>query len=380
MIKNTFIPLKQKGIQLYLTKLTVDELIKNCEVQTFNSETEDGYQRPPIPSHYKRIAQYLNKEEEPLLPLGILTAVYPDNVKETEDHELRLTENLRIVDGQHRVEGFRYLAMTNQEKYMELKDFEVPVTIMVISKEEITTEIDTFININSKGKKLSTDLAIRLRHQRRKRDDYVRTYDEIVEDIAIEVTKKLNKDLNSLWTKAIKISPEQKGTIISLNAFRKSLIPIVEKYVNYYVDPVNIGDATYLRIPEETIAQREDISPVLEEHEVEYVEKIKNYIQKVWLIVRDKWPECFNIGRPFFDKEYNIQKGIGVYSIHLILLDCMNSEGDPEAGYYKFKELINHTDIQTEDWESGGMFSGNNSQSGFRYIANTVTQSKVRND
>lgn len=376
MIKTNFISLNQKGIQLYLIKLTVEELLKNSNVEVFNSETSEGYQRPPIPSHYKKIAQYLMKEDRVLLPLGVLTATDPDKV--SVNGELEINGPLRIVDGQHRVEGFRFLSLNNVDRFEEFKNFELPITIMVIDKEHEVDEMDTFININSKAKKISTDLAIRLRHERRKEKYYRRDLEEIIEDIAIKVTKNLNGDLKSVWYKAITMAPDEKGRIISINAFRKSLIPIVELFIRYYQDPKDKEDGFFIieNEKEEPLNLLEEDILFLEENEDKYVMRIKNFIDTLWNNVVNKWGGAFNISQPYFNKEYNIQKGIGLYSLHLVLKDCIEIEKNIDAANHLFSKIIKNSRIATEDWESGGLFSGYNSQSGFRLIANRVKEAK----
>lgn len=378
MIQTNFIPLKQKGIQLYLIKLTVEELIRNSSVVLFNPETGEGYQRPPIPSHYKRFAEYLRKNDRVLLPLGVLTATDPDRIE--VNGLMKIRGPLRIVDGQHRLEGFKHLALNNPTKYQEFKEFELPVTIMVIDKDHEVDEIDTFINLNSKAKKISTDLAIRLRHERRKEKHYTRDLNEIIEDIAIKVTKNLNSDRNSPWFKAITMAPDERGRIISLNAFRKSLIPLVELFLSYYMDPKDIEDGFFIfenGEPEHLALNNEDTLIMLEQDEEKFVKLIKSFIDSIWSTVKHKWSDCFNMYEPYFNKEYNIQKGIGLYSIHLAVEDCIKLEKNTDAALYSFRNIIHKSRIKTEDWESGGNFSGNNSQSGFRLIANKIKEIKV---
>ncbi|MFD0824440.1 DGQHR domain-containing protein [Neobacillus sp. M.A.Huq-85] len=373
MIKADFIPLNQKDIQLYLVKLTVEELIHNSIVAVFNSVTGEGYQRPPIPSHYKKIAQYLEKEDRVLLPLGVLTATDPDKVNIKDGH-LQIEGPLRIVDGQHRIEGFKFLAANNPNRYEQFKSFELPVTIMVINEEHEVDEMDTFININSKAKKISTNLAIRLRHERRKDKQYLRSLDEIIEDIAIKVTKLLNEDLKSIWYNAITIGPDEKGRIISLNAFRKSLIPLIELFICYYRDPKDEEDSYFVFDGGgwQPLDLNDDLIPVLEEYEEKFVSLIKSYLDSTWRIIWKKWSSCFNVYQPYFDRDYNIQKGIGLYSLHLVLQDCLKYEENVQGALYQFEKIIDNTTVLTEDWESGGTFSGNNSQAGFRIIADRI--------
>ncbi|WP_170061573.1 DGQHR domain-containing protein [Terribacillus saccharophilus] len=378
MIQADYIPLNQKEIQLYLVKLTVEEIINNSIVSVFNSSTGEGYQRPPIPSHYKKIAQYLEKEDRVLLPIGVLTATDPNKVN-IVNGRLQINGPLRIVDGQHRIEGFKYLSANNSIRYEQFRSFELPVTIMVIDEEHEVDEMDTFININSKAKKINTNLAIGLRHERRKEEQYKRSFDEIVEDIAISVTKLLDNDLKSIWYNAITIAPDEKGKIISLNAFRKSLIPLIELFIRFYKDPKDVEDAFFVSGGEELqpVELNDELIPVLEEFEEKYITLIKLYLDSTWKVIWNKWNSCFNLYQPYFDRDYNIQKGIGLYSLHLVLQDCLKREENVQSALFQFKKIIENTTVDVEDWESGGTFSGNNSQSGFRIIADRINEGKL---
>jgi DGQHR domain-containing protein len=368
MINISYIPLKQNGFQLFITKLTIDELLNNSEVSIFNPETGEGYQRPPIPSHYKKIARYLESEESILLPLGVLTAVYPDDFNESE--KLELNGKLRIVDGQHRVAGFRHLSEINPSKYETLKDFEVPVTIMVLSKDDIIDEMDTFININSKAKRINTDLAKRLSYERRKEDGYLRNYREIIEDISIEVTLGISRDIKSLWYKAVRMSTTQKDVIISLNAFTKSLTPLIELFVKYFNTKDFEGLSRFGDI--EKMENNSEVISFIVSHKDLYVENLKKYINDAWYLIKEQFEKAFNEKRPYFKKEYNIQKGIGLYAFHIILTECIRKEQDLEKALQLFKTIVNNTTVKLDDWKSGGSFSGNNSLTGFKVVAEKI--------
>ena len=67
----------------------------------------------------------------------------------------------RIVDGQHRILGMQK-ALENIHEKDEIKKLnEYPFNIITVVTDENnrSVELDIFIDINSKGKKVSTDLA-----------------------------------------------------------------------------------------------------------------------------------------------------------------------------------------------------------------------------
>lgn len=337
---------------MYLLTLSVEELVENTYVNVFNSETGEGYQRPVDPNHYKKITKYFQNEETPILPPTILTAI--DDTKITyESNNLTIGDKLRLVDGQHRIEGFKHLKKVAYERYVELKDMEMPVTVMAIETNKEIHEVNTFIDINSKGKKVSTDLAIRLRDSLRDQIQLYRTKNDLIESIATKTALFLNTYSNvSIWYDSIKVSPEVKGKIISINAFCRSLFPIIDEIL----DAKGID---FIQINRETLEL--------------LVDEISNYVNLIWQVVEDRWTECFNKYTPRFNKSYNLQKGTGTYSIHLLMSQCLvECQGNVENSLELFKATLEKSSVKSSDWITGGIFSGFSSQSGFKYIAEQI--------
>ena len=228
------------------------------------------------------------------------------------------------------------------------------VTLLIVDREMNNIhEINTFIDINSKGKKVSTDLAIRLRDQMRKDEGYYRTFDDLVESIATRVAIQLSEEeFTSVWYKAIKIGPEIKGRIISINAFSKSITPIIKIFVD-------LNKYDFKEINEDEVAQ--------------LVEEISGIINGIWNIISDRWSECFIKDIIKFNKKYNIQKGVGVYSLHTLFSQCLKeNDKDVMDAIHKFRDIIYNSKVQDYDWIVGGRFSGLSSSGGFDQIINSV--------
>ena len=100
--------LKQENVLMYMTKMKISELEKYSIVKHYNSEKGTDYQRPPISAHYKKIAKYFMTESKPILPSAIIAAM-GKNDYEYDGINLIIKNNIRIVDGQHRIEGMKYL-------------------------------------------------------------------------------------------------------------------------------------------------------------------------------------------------------------------------------------------------------------------------------
>lgn len=361
-----YIKLKQNDVNLYLTKIKIEDLISNYYVDIFQPSTDDGYQRPPIPMHYKKFAKFIMENQSTfIMPQSVLTAVNIDNL-DNETHNLIINSDLRIVDGQHRIEGFKYIYENNKECFDNIKDIEIPVTIMVIENNTTKLEIETFINLNSKGKKISTDLAINILEKMKmessnKSEDSTLaeiTTSEVIKDaqsVAIKVAKKLNSDVNSLWYDSIIMLPGESFKIISLNAMQKSLIPICsEIMMKLYRTKGYVFDYSNDKVTQE----------------------IEKYINLIWEINRSKWKDCFSKNysqnNRKYNKEFNLQKGIGVFSLHIIFKECLESEESLDEAITKYEKIIDLSKVTSDKWKVGGEFSSYNSQTGFKKVASIV--------
>ncbi|MGE7827628.1 DGQHR domain-containing protein [Paenibacillus sp. NPDC093718] len=359
MIKNKpFITAHQNNFSMHLIVLTIEELVHGTYVLQFSSDEENskGYQRPLLPSHFRKITKYLQGNEA-ILPPAILTASEPENI-EYNQNKLSIVGKLRVVDGQHRIAAFRQLREVDENKYGEVKQYEIPVIIMVIPEEKQIYEINTFININSKGKKVSTDLAIRLREQIRDRgeDNFYLNKAEVIEDIATKITKSINANENSVWYNTIKVGPEQSGRIISINAFNKSLFDML----SFFWEKNKISNDTEAKY---------------------YTEFFRLMLIECWDLIMKKWSGCFNIkNEEKYNSYYNIQKGIGVNSLHIVLTrivrrnfkEGLSLEDFKNLVVEEFENVLNKTTVNDEDWMIGGEFMGFASRAGFNLIADRI--------
>lgn len=347
-MRKIFVECDQNNFNIYLVSLSIDELINNTTVEYYNPKEDSGYQRQLNVTHYRKIAQYLKENENPILPTSILTAIDPEQRKITEEGYVEINGKLRVVDGQHRIEGIKYIKNTDSKTYDKIKDYKFSTIIMLISKENKAYEIESFININKKSKPVKTDLALQLM-DKIKGDDLEKLLENKGSSIATKISKKINLQKNSIWYNMIKISETTtKQATISINAFHKSLLPIVENYL-YYNEINNI--------------ERYGLA----------VSNLSEYIEKSWEIIVGKWSECFNTKL----ESYNIQKGIGVYPLHQILARTLaDSKGDLDKSIEKFRDIILNSNVNENDWIIGGPFSAYNSKSGFKVIETIIENKK----
>jgi DGQHR domain-containing protein len=302
---------------VFTTVLPVELLIDETSFKinwwdaTKKGTSEQGYQRIPDESRKKSIYTYLEaiKDKDPVLPTNIVVSSR-NSLKFKGDKggfgELTLDNYpLWIIDGQNRVEGFKYAIQELGAKH--LLKYEMPVTILAnFSKED---EILQFITLNVNQKKVKTDLAQVLRKQiminlgeKRYRQVFRDTWDLK----ALSATELLNSksDLSNPWFGRIKEpnSKNQPNKIMTQNSFISSLRPLFKG---------GIFDGEVFSADERYVA-------------------IKNY----WDALEDIFPDAFM--RP---QEYVIQKTPGVFSLN----DLANTIFQL---LLKEKKAFNKTDIR----------------------------------
>lgn len=348
----TAIQLRQENIVMYMTKMRISDLENISMVMHYDAANDTDYQRPPMPSHYRKIAKYFMTEKEPILPSAIIAAMGKEDFL-FDGAKLEINNKIRIVDGQHRIEGMKCLkngySRTSLDKYNHLNEtFELPVIIMVIENDNDLIEIDAFINLNSKGKKVRTDLAVALKNKKTKtymkENEKIFVSEEIMQAVSMDVAKAMSADLESAWHGLI-IQADEVGKRneqpISIIAFSRSITPIVQKY--FEIKTIH----------------------VLSRDQYDWtVNHVCEVVEKAWNIVIEQWPNCF--GREHrYNSSYNICKGIGVNTLFGVFSDCYD---DNEEGYIKFKNILEKTDVKEEDWLVGGTFTGYASYQGFSMI------------
>ena len=326
------ISVEQGCCTMYIFKLSTEDLLSNYIISNYDSVRETGYQRPPVESHYKKIARYLAAAGSgQILPMSIIAAATREDIS-YQGNELTIEGRLRIVDGQHRIKAIEYLRDGKNpkynDKYKELaNDYEFPVILLTADETDSALEMDTFININSKGKRVSINLAKELCEKKMQADltkHEIGLNSDTYENLATQVVKRLAHDKASLWYERIQMGDEL--------GFQK---------------PVSVGTA--------------DLT--------------KRAVERLWRTVQGRWPECFE--EP---KQYNLLKGLGVSVIHRLFESCIGEirSSDPEKvledAQEAFERYLDRTDVEAEEWMVGGIFTGFSSEQGYGIIMNIIVK------
>lgn len=351
-----FVKVKQGELDLFLFSVSVEEIVNNTTVSIFSNENPKGYQRPLSKIHVSKIVRYLASEETPIITSSFILATDRTNLEIDWDKEsFEITGPMRLVDGQHRAEAFRELKSKNNEKYQKVKNLELPATLIVSSDEDNLFEIQAFLDLNSKGKKVSTDLAIRLRDEIRSSKG-IKDEDEAFEHICTNAVLKLDRTgIDNVWYKSIKTEPLDQGRIVSINAFVRSLRPVLNAYLSSSVFDLNAS-----------MQNNESLESISDE--------FYEFLRESWNIVYGRWPNAFKFSLIKADKNYVLQKGMGVNSIHLVLAELLSEFGrfGKEEVLYRLKKILDETQIESGDWLVGGSFTGYSSQSGYKRIKDMI--------
>jgi DGQHR domain-containing protein len=209
--------------------------------------------------------------------------------------------------------GKKSMAMVDcQHRLGELNDIDVSLSFMCFIGLELRAEIAMFSIINSKAKGLSTSLI-----------DFHETkllFDVQVEAPHLFLARKLNEDFNSPWFRMIRYGGESTS-----GSKRRTSLRMMQKTIQKFIKQTNLS-ATPL----------EDIYQLL-----------FNY----WESVRQLFPEEWN------DHRHNlICKGIGLYSLTMLLINIVNIEKHSNYSVEFFQSKLKPLKNKI-NWHSDGMFA-----------------------
>lgn len=163
------IRVRQGQHQFFITAVPITFFVRSNEylkVDVFQADRKEGYQRRPTPYRVKDFARYI------CVAKGVSPTAIILNVRDAEPQfePIRKDEDFGyvtfpdtvifwIVDGQHRVDGFREVMETYYDQMADVGAFKVPVVIMHQTSQY--DEAKQFLIINKTQKGVKPDLAER---------------------------------------------------------------------------------------------------------------------------------------------------------------------------------------------------------------------------
>lgn len=357
--------------QLYLSTVLPFRYVNKIAKPLIYGDNPLGYQRQLDKKHYYDLARKLQKGEV-TLPTAIVLGVSEEFIEQFVDtsfgesivdfpiYELLQSDEQKfsVVDGQHRLAALE-LAAT---KYQSLLDYKLNIIILVNKNIDRIKEIKVFTDINSKAKKITTDLTLLAEYNYRLY--YLTDLEEhdILDHVGVEVAYILNElnpsNFTNVWFGAIKVdvTSNQNYGIIGVAAFKNSLTTLVKTFIeiNGYEDIL--------------------LSPT-----IEYIQSVSNDLSKfltdAWEITYKHWPSAFikENSEYKFNMHFYIQKTTGVNAIHQIITECLKRSSNNALDIYK--EVLLKSPIEAEDWRKKGPFSGLTSKSGFNKAVGIILNS-----
>lgn len=370
---------KQTFYSMVLPFSLVDECSK---VLVYEKKEKYGYQRAIDPKHSNDIKNSVLRGDESL-PTSIILSVNVEefneylipidlNIKDTftEFFEVKIPSSkiFRVVDGQHRLAGLReaLLEQKNNKMLDTISDFPLNVIVVPVNSKERVKEVIIFRDINSKAKKLKTDLTLLAMYNYEllnKKD--LSTETDLLKHLIIRTTQKLNENKNSVWYNGIQFDIHEKPLqgVIGVAPMVNSLRNLVKSYIDFKE------------------IRWEEFNTLTTDEKIERLDSIsidiESLVSKAWNQVYLRWKSCFlseyisQLNGFYYYKGSYIQKTAGVNAIHMILRENLKYH-DGEFVLDEFIQILNSSPLESMDWLTGGPFAGLTSQSGFKVARDLI--------
>lgn len=214
------IKVRQSIGEIYVTSIDPQVLLQMSIVDRRRIENDEeviGIQRDLKEEKVKQIKKYLSTNKA-TFPNSIILNTEEKYIitKSDTSIELEINENtFSIIDGQHRVEGFRDNPIEN---------FKLIISIFIDLKSDEQAEI--FTTINSQQTKVDPSHNLNLELESK-------VYTPI--KMMIELAQSFNYDKESPWYNNIKLLRNSNNGLISLSAFVKPLNALTFSDNDYYL-------------------------------------------------------------------------------------------------------------------------------------------------
>jgi DNA sulfur modification protein DndB len=316
-IKEIFIP-GQIGycgsVEAFLGFSSAQLLHRLSFTDVLNEETGEGYQRPRNIAHSLSFRRYITQPRTSTITLTF-------NLRQELSINWRIQ---RLDEGRGLLclrDGARCLAQVDcQHRLGELDKIDIPLAFMAYIGLDLRAEMALFNVINSRARGLSSSLT-----------DYHES--NLLHDLAAEaphlyIARKLNEDPASPWYKMIRYGGETNSGLkrrTSLRMMQKSIQRFLRQSHPFFKSGI---------------------------------EECHRVIISFWKAVKILFPEEWNDPRHSL-----LTKGVGLYSLMLLLADLVKSAQENVSWDAYFLERLRHLK-GVVDWASKGTFSNAGGQKG----------------
>jgi DGQHR domain-containing protein len=285
--------------------------IEHYDPKKSPTDEDQGYQRPPERGRITPLGNYIvGQNGNLLMPTSIVLSARGSLNYNAGDSTITLTKDnpLYTVDGQHRIEGFRYAYI--EKKVHEIGDF--PIPFVAFESNDKVEEMNQFRTINGTAKQVRTDLVnmiLTAVYSNEERSDVpIKDQSRIV---ISNVVDKLAKESSSPWLNKIilpgEVNVKDSNKIIRATSFITSLKPVYVWLKDVIMD---VGHKSL----EEEVAFMCDI------------------VSNFWQALEEVVPEPFE--QP---QDYVLQKTPGIFSLHKLLKYLL---GDMYKGRREFSKDV----------------------------------------
>ena len=297
MLRMNALKINQREIDIYATVMKASDLLRYANVDWWEEDNPYGYQRPLIDTRIAKATKYLLYEEG-VFPTSILVNIRGNidfhlvaNIEEFGEFGIldvpQRSLPLWIIDGQHRVMAIRVAAKEDPRRFY---NYALPVSILNFRSR--FDEMRQFFIINSRQKRIRTDLAQRHLHQTisTRGEMEVSRFESKSKMFAAEavlVVDFLRLHPESPWYGMVKIPSDRRrreGQIVTQTSFASSIGIILKEL---------------------TKEERDEIR--------EYPKLLGLLLVDYWNALKEIYPEAFANPR-----NYTIQKTLGCYVFHKI--------------------------------------------------------------
>lgn len=354
---------------VYILSLPVSYLAQNAKIDRWSRSNREGYQRPPSESRLKpkkgSIIKYI-LDELGVFPTSVLLNVreeleFKEKSKVSENivyGELVLPENITlwIIDGQHRIEALKRIVSEKPE----IINYPVPVSILNLKSK--FDEMLLFYIVNSRQKRIPTDLAYR--HMQ-----------SMVEKVRIEE--------KYMWIQNVILSPSKEvegiaAMIVDYMA-EDAESPFYNKirFLGEEWEPSHlVSDSTLIRYVSKIMK-----NPVFRNMDPDY---IADLLIRYWNAIKELYPDCFKEGSR---EKYTLLRHTGIASFTYLfptIYGLCSKDGDlSQENMYKYLHYLSYSaeipgldsDFRkpiNEEWWSrahGPSIARATSEASFRYIS-----------
>jgi DGQHR domain-containing protein len=308
--------LTQKGIEMYVGKMKVKDILELYELDKFKEEELEGYQREQYEERTTELVEYLSK-----CPLAIMPALLVSLRKtdfESQDGDFcvlripRKKGSIWIIDGQHRVGGFGKI----REKFIFTKSVD-PSLFSDLMEYELPT---VFVDSAKAIEKISTEPQSNVTGFTS--EDIERTIFFIVN----KTQKGISPSLKDALLYRIKASGIQGLSIIEKESWRiagaELGIFLNRKEESPLKDKINVGGKRDTGKPIQLNAFVSSLETLLFDRDFANLSNDDKlaFLEAYWRSLRDLLPEAFDKKT---ERNYMLLKALGVYSLQWLAKDIL---------------------------------------------------------